>query len=364
MKKNFVMNVRESFIQRPVYVDGLSRSGKAAVGVSLASLARTEHILTRNIIDRLFALSSLGLLDRNAAIDNIITEANFKLWFNYLGRNLNTNIHDFTSVLNSRDPSMYKNRMNNQDNEKTFEEFMKFLKEEKPITLDCVDEMLYESDILFEAFENMFIVAVMRHPVDIAFGWHRTGRGHRYGTDPRTIHPTLIVDGKFNVPIFAKDWAEEYVNMPPIDRVIKIITILTNKYYDYIEKIPENRKKSIYVLSFEEFVIDPHPILNDICKKLETSYTEATPLMLQKANLPRKLNFEKFSKKYYGLINNASEKYLSKFLETCYRYEKMFNSQLQINDSIKDDTFHYNIDFSSYFKKPYYDAGKRVEEKT
>ena len=35
--------------------------------------------------------------------------------------------------------------------------------------------MLYESDILFEAFENMFIVAVMRHPVDAAFGWHRTG---------------------------------------------------------------------------------------------------------------------------------------------------------------------------------------------
>ena len=42
--------------------------------------------------------------------------------------------------------------------------------------------------------------------------------------------------------LFSKDWAEEYVNMPPIDRVIKIITILTNKYYDYIEKIPENRK--------------------------------------------------------------------------------------------------------------------------
>ena len=34
-----------------------------------------------------------------------------------------------------------------------------------------------------------------------------------------------------------KDW-EEYVEMEPINRVIKIITILTNKYYDYIENIP------------------------------------------------------------------------------------------------------------------------------
>ena len=152
MNFDIKMNVRKSIIPNPVYIDGLSRSGKAAVGVSLASLDRTEHILTRNIIDRIFTLYSLGLLDKNAALDNIITEANFKLWFSYLGRNLNTNIHDFTSVLNSRDYGMYKTRMERQDNEKhLMSSFL--LKNEKPITLDCVDEMLYESDLFFELFQ-------------------------------------------------------------------------------------------------------------------------------------------------------------------------------------------------------------------
>jgi len=362
MKNNFKMNVRKSFTPCPVYVDGLSRSGKAAVGVALASLKRTEHILTRNILDRLFTLYSLGLLDRDAAIDSMITESDWKLWFNYLGRNLNTNIHDFTSVLNSRDPDMYKKRMNNQDNDETFEEFLSFLDKEKPITLDCTDEMLYESDLFFEAFENLFIVAVMRHPVDIAFGWHRTGRGYKYGTDPRTIHPTLLVEGK-NVPIFAKDWAQEYIEMDPIDRVIKIITYLTTKYYDYIENLPEERKKSVYVLSFENFITDPHPILEDLCNLLGTSYSKSTPGMLEKANLPRKLNYENFSKKYFGLNNNGSELLLQDFFEVCKRYEKMFDSPFRINDAIKEKSFDYSDDFNSYFIKPFYDSGKRIEEK-
>ena len=363
MKTFFEMNVRKSFTPRPVYVDGLSRSGKAAVGVSLASLDRTEHILTRNILDRLFTLYSLGLLDRKAAIDSMITESDWKLWFNFLGRNLNTNIHDFTSVLNSRDPDMYNKRMMNQDNDETFKEFISFLKKEKPITLDCTDEMLYESDLFFEAFENLFIVAVMRHPVDIAFGWHRTGRGYKYGTDPRTIHPTLVVDNKFNVPIFAKDWAEEYVKMDPINRVIKIITILTNKYYDYIENIPSNRKKSIYVMSFENFVTDPHPILKDLCNLLDTSYTNSTPKMLEKANLPRKLNHDNFSKKFYGLKNNSSKEFFKIFLDACNRYEEMFSSPFKISETIESKSFNYSNDFNSYFVKPFYDAGKRIEEK-
>ena len=121
---------------------------------------------------------------------------------------------------------------------------------EKPITLDCVDEMLYESDLFFEAFPNLYIVAVLRHPVDIAFGWQRTGRGYKYGKDSRTIHPTLIVNEKFQVPVFAKEWADEYVAMKPIDRVIKVITMLTNKYYDYIENIPDSKAGSIYVIPF------------------------------------------------------------------------------------------------------------------
>ncbi len=362
MNNKFTMKIRKSFTPCPVYVDGLSRSGKAAVGVALASLKRTEHILTRNILDRLFTLYSLGLLDRNAAIDSMITESDFKLWFNYLGRNLNTNIHDFTSVLNSRDPDMYKKRMNNQDNNETFEEFLAFLNKEKPITLDCTDEMLYESDLFFEAFENLFIVAVMRHPVDIAFGWHRTGRGNNYGVDPRTIHPTLLVEGK-NVPIFAKDWAKEYIEMEPINRVLKIITILTTKYYDYIENLPEERKKSVYVLSFENFVTDPHPILEHICNLLGTGYSKSTPSMLEKANLPRKLNHESFFKKFFGLKNNGSEKLLDDFFDSCKRYEKMFDTPFRINEAVEDKSFNYSNDFNLYFKRPFYDSGKRVEDK-
>ena len=75
-----------------------------------------------------------------------------------------------------------------------FEKFKNYIASAKPLTLDCVDEMVYDSKIIFfEAFPNTKIIVVLRHPIDIAFAWHRTGRGSNYGHDQRTIHPTFDV---------------------------------------------------------------------------------------------------------------------------------------------------------------------------
>jgi cytidylate kinase len=84
--------VRKTITPNPLFIDGPSRSGKGAVSVAVSGLDRTEHIATRYIIDRLITFYSLGLMDRDATIDSIATEVDLRLWKNYLGRDLNTNI--------------------------------------------------------------------------------------------------------------------------------------------------------------------------------------------------------------------------------------------------------------------------------
>ena len=361
MNKKLIMNVRKSLSPCPVFIDGISRSGKGAVGVALAGLARTEHISSHNIIDRLFTLYSIGLIDRNAALDNIVTEANFKLWFNYLGRNLNTNIHDFTSVINSRDPEMYEKRMENHDNKETFSKFLEFLEKEKPITLNISDEMLYQSDLFFEAFNNLKIVVVMRHPIDVAFAWHRTGRGMGYGKDPRVIHPTLNFNNIKNIPVFAIDWPDEYEKMKPLDRAVKAIITLSNNYMHYIKNMSENIKNNIIILSFENFVTNTNSNMKLLCKFLNTSYTNSTPKMLERARIPRKLNNQDFESKYYGLKFNSDKKLFDKLITCSNDYEDMFDCPFSVNSiSLHDQEFDYTENFVEYLEVPKFIKGKRI----
>jgi len=362
-KNNYKINIRKSFTPNPVFIDGISRSGKAAVAVTLASLERTEHVETRNIIDRIFSLYTLGLLEKNAAIDNLITEIDFNLWFNYLGRNLNTNIHDFTSVINSRDPQMYKKRMQNHDNNVTFKDFKKYLSIQKPITLDCVDEMVYDSEIFFEAFDNTKIVVVLRHPIDIAFAWHRTGRGSNYGTDQKTIHPTFNVGKVTNIPAIAIDWADEYKLMRPIDRVAKIISTLCMKYYTYLNYVEDSFSKKIIVVSFENFVTNPDNYLKNLCTFIGTSTSTSTEKMMKNADVPRLLNKIDFSKKFIGLKTNISKKYFAMLMNASELYESMYSPPFSVKDVIKFTDFEPKQDFSKYFPKSYYKQGIKLNTK-
>ena len=357
---SFSIKVRKSFTPNPVFIDGISRSGKAAIAVTLASLDRTEHVETRNIIDRIFSLYSLGLLEKNAAIDNLITEIDFNLWFNYLGRNLNSNIHDFTSVLNSRDPEMYKSRMKNHDNNDTFRAFKNFLLKTQPITLDCVDEMVYDSEIFFEAFPNTKIIVVLRHPIDIAFAWHRTGRGGNYGSDQKTIHPTFNVGEITNVPAFALDWAHEYHSIKPIDRVAKTISTLCLKYYDYLDNIDSTIQDKILIIPFEHFVTKPEKFLKKLCSFIGTEVTSVTEAMMGNANIPRVLNKVNFSKKFMGLKTKMSKNYFNELINVSNIYESTFNPPFRNKNIIKDIDFDFNKPFDEYFTKKYYSKGKRL----
>ena len=358
--RNVLPLIRKTFTPNPLCIDGPSRSGKGAVSVAVSSLDRTEHIATRYIIDRLLTFYSLGLMDRRATIDSIAIEVDLRLWKNYLGRDLNTNIHDLTSVLNSRDPEMYLKRTENHDTAQGFESFLEQIKQEQPISVLCTDDLLLEADLVFEALANMKIIVVLRHPVDLAFAWHRSGRGHRYGTDPRMIHPIFSVDGSQPVPALAVGWEDKYLKLSSLDRAIASATELNTQYLDCLDNIQERFKKRIKVVSFEHFVVQPHKILDDICEFLGSKPTKATDQMLKKARVPRDLSLDNFSKKYYGIQRQATPEVFNEVIACAKRYESKFNLDISINATKEDKGFDYSLEFSEYFNKPQYLKGNRV----
>ena len=80
--------------------------------------------------------------------------------------------------------------------------------------------------------------------------------------------------------------------------------------------------------------------------------------MLEKANLPRSLNQKNFARKFYGLKKYASPNLFEEFVETCQKYEKLFNCPLQISKTTIEKGYEYSSDFNLYFSNPFYKSVK------
>ena len=353
------LRIRKSFTPTPLFVDGISRSGKAAIAVAISSLKRVEHVQNRFIYDTIMNYYSMGFLKKEAAIDQLIQEVDFSLYYNFLGRNLNTNIHDWSSVLNSRDPKIYQKRMLRKDNSETADLIFKEIKRDNPIALNCCEELLLNKEIFQDAFKKLKVVIVLRHPVDVVFSWHRTKRGERYGTDKRFIHQTYG-DDQIPIPGHALSWSDEYKKISPLDRVIKTIQIYYKEYFDKKNKLNSNEKKNFYWVYFENFVSSTNQQLKLISEFLNTEFSESTEMMCQKQRLPRILEKNEFFTKYYAIKHHSSEKYFECFKKCCYEYENISKSILRIQDipnNFKIDKFS---NFSEYLKEPDFNKGKRI----
>ncbi len=359
MKNIPKLNIRKSFTPSTVFIDGISRSGKAGVAVAISSLERAEHVQNKYIFDTIMTNYELGYLNKVVAIDQLITEIDFTLYFNYLGRNLNTNKHDWSSVLNSRDPSMYKKRMQRKDNSETAKLIFNEIEKEKPISTNTCEELLLHRELFLEAFNNLFVVVVLRHPVEIVFSWHRTGRGERYGQDKRFIHPTFG-SRKDPIPSYALSWSNLYTRLKPLDRVIRSINHLYRSYFEEKQKLSKKENEVFYWISFEDFAENTEESLNKISSFIGTKPSNATIKMCRNQRFPRKLDLSEFSLKFKAIEHHADEHEFIIFKKLCEDYERLFYSKFsiaQINDEEKNK-FHKN--FNDYSSVPDFDKGKRI----
>jgi hypothetical protein len=323
--------VRKAFTRNPVFIDGLARVGKMLINMAVSSLERAEHAQGRPMLDSIFVLHGMGLMDRDVAVDLLKREVDMYLYFYYLGRHLNTNLHDWSGVWQSRDPEIYLRRMMEKDNADNFLKIMKRIKKENPIVPLHTHEMLCDYDIFLKSFVNSRIIAAFRHPVDVVFSWHRKKWGTRYGVDPRSIHHT-VRGVKGPVPWFAFDWAEEYEALPPIDRVIRSVCRLNSMYYNQVDNAPPKYRERILSVCFERFVTEPDSGIREIADFLDTVPSAATQSMLLKQRVPREAEPEEFKTKYLAIKEQASKGAFALLMENAEIYEKRFIPCLSVND--------------------------------
>ena len=137
-----------------VFIDGMSRSGKLGIAPIVSSLQRVEHFKIRSNFDRFLMLYASGDLSKEGFKYLFETDLILDVWFSMMGRDVNTNLHDLSSIVNSPNSDQYMSRMNRKDTLETFNKVAEEIKDRKLIFPFVIDNALTIGSFLSDISQN------------------------------------------------------------------------------------------------------------------------------------------------------------------------------------------------------------------
>jgi len=309
--------VRENtFNNDVVIVDGHCNSGKALISRILEYYERVEKSLENEIFYYTTRLYGLNKMSKDSAIALLKTSADRDLHNLLIGRDINFRISDATSFFKYPFPMVYIKRALSPEYDKHY------VSNNKPIYQTMMHNSLKYIDILSETFgDNLREIYVTRNPVDLVHDIYKRGFGDRIGTDPKEIKFCFKKKNEV-VPTFAEEWSTEYLNMDPLERVVKMTHYQTKRDSEGYRNLSKERKKQVMFIDFDKFTQDPKPICKDLESFLGTKMNKKINRRLKKERCPRILDYNKREENKSFIINNVSETYSRMMMRLIEDYEK------------------------------------------
>ena len=262
-------------------IDGLWGNGKLLVCNLLAAIEGMEAWRHVNSFDHLPVIYGMNAIEESAAITlikNIFDELTYNTC---ISREVNFRYGDLTSVLRHSKKWQYISR---------------FFGEEGDAALSKTTNMMIPvathmssvtNDLFLKALNNRCkIIECVRHPIFMLDHWVQyIGR---CDNDPRDF--TLKLDYKNkNIPWFAAEWGDEYLEINNTERSIKSISILTEKLSNNITTInTKYGEDSVFIVPFESLASNTDEVLQNIAKYLGRDYNSKLLQKLKiKNNVPR-----------------------------------------------------------------------------
>jgi hypothetical protein len=276
-----------------VLIDGLGRSGKSMIAPILASFENVEIERIEPIFERIPVLVSFGKISKDAAIQMLQMEVDMKLYESMIGRNTNFRFKDHSSVFNNPFKLEYLKRIFGKDGNVIVEKILNI----KPVFQMDVHDTLIHIDIYFEAFgENVYIIEIVKDPIDIIFSWYMRGWGGRFTTDPRVGCITYQTKAGI-VPWYNLYIDGEYNELKPMDRIIHLIEGNLKYGFEKYQELSDERRKQILWLVLEEFATNTEENIVRIENFLGVKRTKYTAKQLKKERCPRVIDKEERKKK-------------------------------------------------------------------
>ncbi len=352
IKKNKIFNASY------VFIDGMSRSGKAAVAPVVSSFKGVEHFKLKNIYDRFLMLYESGYLTKQGFRYLFESELINDIWSSMIGRDVNTNLHDISSIISSPKSEEYIARRNRKDTPNTFNEINKEIKKKNLIFPYMTDDYMTIGTFLNDISKKFKFIVVLRNPIDLVFTYYRSGRPARLGIDPRYNKPAFKIKKFDNLPFSMLDMPKKFSQANSLE---KSFLVVEKGLLSYLDADLLYSKRSC-LIPFENYCCEPEKYIKKLENFLCTSKTKYTKKEMNKARVPRKKDFNMFSKKANIIFQNMSEKYVKRLKKLCLRYEEEISDIYSLNlikVNLKNKSRRYSPEkFSEISKGIKYDRGK------
>lgn len=346
-----------------VFIDGMSRSGKSGIAPIVSSFKRVEHFKIRANFDRFLMVYESGNLTKDGFKYLFETDLILDVWFSMMGRDVNTNLHDLSSIVNSPNHKEYMSRMNRKDTLNTFNKVAEEIKDRGLIFPFVIDNGMTIDSFMSEVNQNFKYIIVIRHPIDFVFTWFRSGRGENLGTNPYYIKPAFQVKNFDNIPYLYLDNPEEYSKANPLE---KCFLVIEKQLTGYINSSLLNSDNSCLV-PFEHYVIETEEYIKKFESLLGTTRTDFTKKEMVKANVPRNKEMDVFSKKANMIFDNMNKTYVDRLVKLSELYENKISDFYELNLITKYPKGKFKglsyDEFSKVSGHSLYHKGKRSTEK-
>jgi len=281
-------------VDRIVFIDGLWGTGKSILGPVLSSFKKIEKQKVEYIFEYISVLHGLKKIENDAAIALMRLYADNILVNSMISREVNFRIFDDTGFLNNPDKMKYLLRLFYRDGDAAVNR----IKKEKPMLQIMTHLMLRVIPLAFKSFgDNLRVVEMIRHPLYMLDHWFNYIE--RCGQDPRELTIWIEHNGH-SLPYFSNDWADQFIAMNTMDKVIHSINWFTKQINETLEQLSNHEKKQILLIPFEKFVTEPWEYIKLLESFLDTKRSTSTNKVLKKQKCPRKLLTDGLGHAHYG----------------------------------------------------------------
>jgi len=268
-----------------VVVTGLSRSGKSMLAPIVASLKRSESLLTNYTLEQFPVLNYLGEISDHVAIYLMRYMVNIIVYNNAIGRNSNFRLSDWTSVWNTVDPKEFIQRLTEGEGDSVYQKIEK----DEQLFVFMFHNALWHSKILFQSFPDLKMIHISRHPVDLIHSWYRRNYGSDFYIKKRSAL-TLIQNDTMDIPYYTLGWESEYCRLSEMNRIVKMVYKINRNHNESYERLSKKNKRNILLINFDKMVGSSGGYLKEICNFLNTSKSLYTTSVMQRERCPRIIN--------------------------------------------------------------------------
>lgn len=305
-----------------VFVDGISRVGKAALNQLLMGLRNVSHPQFIELLEQVLPLATERIISSSVASAIIRLHLNQRFYNLTISRDANFRKADLSSIHNSNNPEQFISQLSAPDGD----ELLKDMNRDMILQFQTHDltmnlESLLETNIPFKILE------LVRNPIDTIYSWHLKGWGSRLDqADPRSF--TLLFESNRAVyPHYAIGLPESYSNYSPLEKCVLMHVNIIEKSINQYEKTKLKLKGKILFLNFEEMITNPNKVIKKTGNFLHTNENQFKEKHFALANVPRTVIQDNSKEKKQFLLENTDKQIFKQVetLEQMYYDNQFFN---------------------------------------